>query len=62
MPEDHAENFNKIKTKMLHEVKQKKSARYERHSLSQMKQNKTETTDEFCRRIIKRIEACKIPE
>ena len=47
---------------MLNEVKQKKSARYERYTLSQMKQNKTEATDEFCRRIIKQVEACKIPE
>ena len=39
-----------------------KSARFERYSLSLMKQKETETADEFCQRVIDQVDKCRIAE
>ena len=37
-----------------------KSARFERYSLSLMKQKETKTADEFCQRITDQVDKCRI--
>ena len=43
----------------LDALKQDKSARYERFTLSQMEQKDTESIDKFCRRITQQVDKCR---